>query len=382
MKTQIYLDHHSTTPVDERVLAAMLPYFREHFGNPSSQDHAFGWETSDAVKIARDQVASLIHTSSDEIIFTSGATESNNLAWMGLAKANPTKKHFITCAIEHSAILETARAMEASGYEVTVLSVDSVGKISVSDLEKAIRPDTLLVSIQTANNEVGTLQALREIGNLCKNKKVFFHTDAAQAGAWVPIDVEADGIDLLSLSAHKLYGPKGVGILYVRKNNPRVPLQAISFGGDQERGLRPGTLNVPGIVGMGEACKIARDEMADDAERIQALVELFWSELQKIYPKVSRNGDLKNRLPNNLHVSFPGLEAESIIQHLRFIAVSTGAACDSHKREASHVLRAMKLSADTIHSSLRFGLGRNTTREEITATVNRFREVLQKEMEK
>jgi cysteine desulfurase len=375
MKRPIYLDHHSTTPVDERVLAAMLPFFTAHFGNPSSQDHAFGWEAAEAVALAREEIAKFLNASPEEIIFTSGATESNNLAWLGLARAHPHKKHFITCAIEHSAILEVARDLESNGREVTILPVDAFGKIKLSDLENAIRPDTLLVSLQVANNEVGTVQASREIGKICQRKNVFFHTDAAQAGALVEIDVKSDGIDLLSLSAHKMYGPKGIGILYARKNNrtlPHLELKSILHGGYQERGLRPGTLNVPGIVGFAEACKIAARERTAERARMSELTELLWKKLQKIYPEAIRNGDASLRLPNNLHLSFVGLEAESILQNLRTLAISTGAACDSHKREPSHVLKAMSLSPSAIHSSLRFGLGRFTTVDEISEAADRM----------
>jgi cysteine desulfurase len=381
MKPPIYLDHHSTTPLDERVLAAMLPFFTAHFGNASSQDHSFGWEAAEAVAFARAEIAKFLHAEKDEIIFTSGATESNNLAWLGLARAHPTRKHFITCALEHSAILEIARDLSASGSEVTILPVDAFGNLSLSDLENAIRPDTLLVSLQFANNEVGTVQSIHEIGKICRRKNVFFHTDAAQACALLEIDVEACGIDLLSLSAHKMYGPKGIGILYARKNNPALPnlsLKSIFHGGYQERGLRPGTLNVPGIIGLAEACKIVARERKSECVRIGDLTELLWTKLQKIYPEAVRNGNPNSRLPNNLHISFIGLEAESILQNLRTVAVSTGAACDSHKREPSPILKAMGLTPGAIHSSLRFGLGRFTTLDDISETAARFDSVIRK----
>lgn len=362
----IYLDNHATTPVDPRVLERMLPYFTEHFGNAASRNHAYGWRAEEAADVARERVAELIGATGREIIFCSGATEANNLAILGAAEAYASKgKHLVTQATEHKAVLDPLRLLAKRGYSLTVLPVDAQGSVDPAAVRAAITDETILVSVMAVNNEIGTLQPVAEIGAVCKAAGVLFHTDAAQAAGRIPIAVERMGIDLLSLSGHKLYGPKGVGALYVRRRNPRVALRPLIHGGGHERGLRSGTLNVPGIVGLGEACHIAREEMAAESQRLAALRDRLWERLESRVDGISMNGHRTARHPGNLHVSFRGIEAEALIMGLREVAVSSGAACASATLEPSHVLRAIGLPEELARSSVRFGIGRFNTEAEV-----------------
>ena len=367
----IYLDHHATTPVDPRVLETMLPYFTRHFGNAASRNHAFGWTAEEAVEQARSQVAKLIGASAKEIVFTSGATESINLALKGAAEVYAGKgKHLVTTAVEHKATLDTCAYLESKGYRVTVLGVDRFGRIRPEDLEAALTPETIMVSLIHGNNEVGTLHDLAPLGEICRAKGVLFHVDAAQTLGKVPLDVEAMRIDLLSVSGHKLYAPKGVGALYVRRKNPRVRLAAQMHGGGHERGLRSGTLNVPGIVGLGKACAIAQEEMAEEAVRVAGLRDRLFRGLCDALPGVALNGHPTERLPGNLNVSFEGVAGENLMSGFTEIAVSSGSACTSASLEPSHVLTAMGIPDALIHGSIRFGLGRGTTEAEIDRTLD------------
>ncbi|HEX4797079.1 MAG TPA: cysteine desulfurase family protein [Humisphaera sp.] len=379
----MYLDYNATTPVDPRVFQAMAPYFTQVFGNAASKTHAYGRAADAAVTHARNQVAALLNVEQDdrlgarEIIWTSGATESNNLAIKGVAESYTDKgRHIITQATEHKAVLDPCNRLASRGYEITVLPVDSGGRVSPEQLAAAIRPDTILVSMMYANNETGAIQPIREIGRMCKERGVIFHSDATQAVGKIPVDVEADGIDLLSLSAHKIYGPKGVGALYVRKKNPRVRLSPLLDGGGHERGMRSGTLNVPGIVGLGLACEVARQDMASDRQRLAALRDRLQSALSQIVGPIVVNGDQDHRLPHVANLSFPGVDGMSLLNALEEIAVSSGSACSSASLEASHVLRAMGLSEDLAHSSLRFSLGRFTTSTEIEAVIDHFKKII------
>ncbi|HZD40415.1 MAG TPA: IscS subfamily cysteine desulfurase [Terriglobales bacterium] len=374
MKTPIYMDNHATTQVDPRVLEAMLPFFCEKYGNSSSRNHLFGWESEAAVDTARQQVAHAICASSPrEIVFTSGATESDNLAIKGVAEAYGQQgKHIVTCAAEHKAVLDSCRALEKKGWAVTYLPVDQTGRVDVEHLKQALTPKTILISIMGANNEIGTIQPIEEIGRLAKEKGILFHTDATQAIGKMPVHVERMGIDLLSLSAHKMYGPKGIGALYVRSSKPRVRLVSLIDGGGQERNLRSGTLNVPGIVGLGKACAIAVKEMASEGDRLRNLRERLQSGITSRLEEVIVNGHPSQRLPGNLNVSFPGVEGESLLMALKEIAVSTGSACTSASLEPSHVLRAIGLEERLAHASIRFGLGRFNTEEEVDYTVGRI----------
>lgn len=373
MKLPIYMDNHSTTPVDPRVFEAMVPYFTEKFGNAASRNHSFGWEAAEAVKKARREVAELIGAVPEEIIFTSGATESDNLAIKGVAEArNDTSvsfrargNHIITAAAEHRAVLDSCKRLEQQGFEVTYLPVDRHGRVDPDGVQRAITPHTILVTIMAANNEVGTLQPIAEIGRIARDHGVLFHTDAVQAAGKIPIHVEEMNVDLLSLSAHKMYGPKGVGALYVRRKNPEVHLAPLLDGGGHEQGLRSGTLNVPGIVGFGVACRIAAEEMAIESERLRRLRDRLQNGLFAELDEVHLNGHPTERLPNNLNLSFAYVDGETLLVGLSDIAVSTGAACTSAKLEPSHVLRAMRVSEDLAQSSLRFGLGRFNTEEEV-----------------
>jgi cysteine desulfurase len=382
-KLPVYLDNHATTAVDPRVLDAMLPYFGERFGNAASRSHEFGWKAEDAVENARGQIARLIHASPREIIFTSGATESNNLAIKGVAEAYRGKGNHIICqATEHKAVLDTCKRLETSGCEVTYLPVDPGGLIDLADLRGAITPNTILISIMYANNEIGVIQPIEAIGKIAKEKKVLFHVDAAQAVGRIPIDVEKDGIDLLSISAHKIYGPKGVGALYVRRKNPRVDLSAMIDGGGHERGMRSGTLNVPGIVGLGRACELCQKEMAEESERLRRLRDKLKDAITNGLEGTSINGSMDHRLPNNLNVSFAGVEGDALLMGINDVAVSSGSACTSATLEPSYVLRALGVPEDLAHSSIRFGLGRFNTDEEIEyaaarviETVKRLREL-------
>ncbi len=374
LKLPVYLDNHSTTPVDPRVMESMLPYFNEKFGNAASRNHAFGWEAEAAVDSARAEVARLIHASAREIVFTSGATESNNLAIKGAAEAYRDRgDHIVTCATEHRAVLDSCKAMERRGFKVTYLPVDRAGRLDLERLEAALTEKTILLSLMAANNEIGTLHPLKEIGRIAKKRNVLFHSDAAQAAGKIPLDVEEMGIDLLSISAHKMYGPKGIGALYVRSKGPRVNLKPIIDGGGHERGLRSGTLNVPGIVGFGKACEIARAEMPSEAERLTALRERLKDGLLRRLDEVYGNG-APERLPGNMNLSFAYIEGESLMMALKDIALSTGSACTTASLEPSHVLRALGLDENLIHASIRFGLGRFTTEEEIDYAIHRVAE--------
>jgi cysteine desulfurase len=364
---RIYLDHHSTTPCDPRVVDAMMPYFTTTFGNAASRTHAFGKAAADAVQRAREQIASLIHADPSEIVFTSGATESNNLAIKGVVDFYKTKgTHIITVATEHPAVLDVCRALEMEGRAtVKVLPVKPDGLIDLDQLKAAFRPETVLVSVMMANNEIGVLQPLDEIGRICREREVFLHTDAAQALGKLPINLESLSVDLMSMSAHKLYGPKGIGALYVRKRNPRVRLTPQIDGGGHENGLRSGTLPVPLIVGFGEACAIAGREMPEEANRILGLRERLRKQIFDAFNHVRLNGHLERRLPGNLNVSFEYVEGESLILGMAEVAVSSGSACASAKLEPSHVLHALGLNEPLARSSIRFGIGRFNTAEEI-----------------
>ena len=373
MKLPIYMDNHSTTQVDPRVIETMLPFFTEKFGNASSRNHVFGWDSEAAVDRAREQVASLIHAASPrEIVFTSGATESDNIAIKGIAEAYAQKgTHIITCAIEHKAVLDSCKSLERKGYRVTYLPVRANGLIDLDELRDALTDKTILISIMAANNEIGTIEPVREIGQIAKEKGILFHTDATQAVGKIPVNVEDMGIDLLSLTAHKIYGPKGVGALYVRSSKPQVKLGPLIEGGGQERGLRSGTLNVPGIVGLGKACEIAQQDLMADGERLTGLSQRLRTQIVGQLDEVSVNGDPLQRLPGNLHLSFAYIEGESLLMALKDIAVSTGSACTSASLEPSHVLRAIGLEEHLAHSSVRFGLGRFNTEEEVDYTAHR-----------
>jgi cysteine desulfurase len=367
------MDNHATTQVDPRVLAVMLPFFTEKFGNAASRNHTFGWESEAAVDSAREQIVRLIHARSPrEIVFTSGATESDNLAIKGVAQAYKEKgHHIITAVTEHKAVLDSCKALEKQGWRVSYLPVDRNGLIDLDQLRQAITKQTILISVMAANNEIGTIAPIREIGRIAKENGVLFHSDATQAVGKIPIDVEGMGIDILSITAHKMYGPKGVGALYVRASHPRVRLTPAIDGGGHEHGMRSGTLNVPGIVGLGAACAIARTEMAAESERLIALRERLRSGLFAGLDELRINGHATLRLPGNLNTSFAFVEGESLLMALKEIAVSTGSACTSASLEPSYVLRAIGVPDDLAHTSLRFGLGRFNTEEEVDFTVRR-----------
>jgi cysteine desulfurase len=370
--TAIYMDNHATTRPDPRVVEAMLPYLGEEYGNPASRTHSFGWRAEEAVNRARTQIARLINADPKEILFTSGATESNNLAIRGILRAASGRgDHLVTAATEHPAVLDVVRDAEEQGIRVTVLPVDRQGRVDAEEVSSAITPRTILVTLMAANNEVGTLLPIAAIGALCKERGVAFHTDAAQAAGRIPIDVQAAGVDLLSLSGHKMYGPKGVGALYVRRKNPRIIIEPVLRGGGQERGLRPGTLNVPGIVGLGAAAEIARASLQDEARTISGMRDRLEAGLVARVPDIVVNGHPVERLPNNLNVSFEGVEGEALLLALDGVAVSSGSACTSEKREPSHVLRAMGVSDTMAQTSLRFGLGRFNRDEEIDEVIER-----------
>lgn len=373
MKIPIYMDNHATTPVDPRVLSAMVPYFSERFGNAASRNHSFGWEAEAAVDEAREQIAHLIHAASPkEIVFTSGATESDNLAIKGVAYAYKDKgNHIITCVTEHKAVLDSCKALERQGYSVTYLPVDSCGLVTPEQVCDAITPKTILISIMAANNEVGTLHPVKEIGGIAKERGIIFHSDATQAVARVAVDVEEMGVDLLSMTAHKMYGPKGIGALYVRSKQPKVQLTAMVDGGGHERGMRAGTLNVPGIVAFGKACQIAQAELPEEAARLVGLRERLKEGIFGKLGQVYLNGHPTRRLPGNANISFAFVEGESLLMGLKEIAVSTGSACTSAALEPSHVLRAMGVREDLAHTSIRFGLGRFNTAEEVDYTIRR-----------
>lgn len=379
MKLPIYLDNHATTPVDPRVLDAMLPYFKDLFGNAASRNHSFGWEAEEAVEKARKQVASLIGATAKEIVFTSGATESNNLAIKGVAQMYAEKgNHIITAASEHKAVLDTCKHLEKEGCRVTYLPLRQDGLIDLDMLKESFTDKTILVSIMYANNEIGVLQPIREIGKMCKERGILFHTDMVQAAGKVPVNVIEDYIDLASISAHKLYGPKGVGALYVRRKSPRVQLTAQMDGGGHERGMRSGTLNVPGIVGLGEACAIAQKEMSEETLRLRALRDRLKDRLFSELDEVFINGSMEHRLPHNLNISFAYVEGESMLMGINDIAVSSGSACTSATLEPSYVLKSLGLGDDLAHSSIRFGIGRFNTQEEVDYVAGRVIEVVKK----
>lgn len=359
------MDCHSTTPVDPRVLEAMLPYFTEQFGNAASKSHSFGWKAEEAVEEAREEVARLIGATAREIVWTSGATEADNLAVKGVARFHAGKgRHLVTTAIEHKAVLDSMAALSREGFEITVLPVSGEGIVDPEAVRSALRPDTVLVSVMHANNEVGTVQPVEEIGRITRERGVLFHTDAVQSVGRIPFDVESSGADLVSLTAHKMYGPKGVGALYVRRR-PRARLVAQIDGGGHERGYRSGTLNVPGIVGFGRAAALARDEMPAEAPRILALRERMQRAILTGLDRVVVNGSLEHRLPGNLNVSFEHVEGEALMIAMKDVAVSSGSACTSASLEPSYVLRAMGVADDMAHASIRFGLGRFNTEEEV-----------------
>eukprot|EP01098_Paradermamoeba_levis_P012832 TRINITY_DN5700_c0_g1_i1.p1 TRINITY_DN5700_c0_g1~~TRINITY_DN5700_c0_g1_i1.p1 ORF type:complete len:495 (+),score=181.82 TRINITY_DN5700_c0_g1_i1:45-1487(+) len=369
-KRAIYLDMQATTPVDPRVLDAMLPHLTEQFGNPHSRTHSYGWESAEAVELARSQVAKLIKADPKEIIFTSGATESNNLAIKGIAHFyKQQKKHIITTQTEHKCVLDSCRYLQQEGFEVTYLPVHANGLVDLKKLEEAIRPDTGIISVMAVNNEIGVVQPLAEIGKLCRKKKVFFHTDIAQAAGKIPIDVNEMNIDVASISGHKLYGPKGIGALYARRK-PRVRLEPIFSGGGQERGLRSGTLPTPLVVGLGAACDIALQEMERDNKRIEQLFERLYKGITSKLEHVYLNGDLTQRYHGNLNLSFAYVEGESLLMALKQVACSSGSACTSASLEPSYVLRALGVEEDLAHTSIRFGIGRFTTEKEIDFTID------------
>jgi cysteine desulfurase len=372
-KSPIYLDYQATTPTDPRVVDAMLPYFTEIFGNPHSRHHRYGRDAEEAVEKARAQVAHIIGANEKEIIFTSGATESNNLAIKGVAHFYRDKKrHIITCVTEHKCVLDSCRHLELEGFEVTYLPVGKNGLIDLEQLRAAITDDaTTLVSIMAVNNEIGVVQPLAEIGRLCREKKAFFHTDAAQAVGKIPLDVEAMRIDLMSISGHKIYGPKGIGALYLRRR-PRVRLEALISGGGQERGMRSGTLPTPLCVGLGEACRIAEAEMGAEAGRLHALRDRMLTKFTEQLAEIYLNGDLQHRVPGNLNLSFAHVEGEALMMGIEDLAVSSGSACTSASLEPSYVLRALGAEEELAHSSLRIGLGRFTTEEEVDYAVDRI----------
>ena len=373
----IYLDYSSTTPIDPRGADKMIPYLREQFGNPASRSHMYGWEAEKAVEEAREHVAALVNADSREIIWTSGATEGNNLAIKGAAHFYKTKgKHIITVKTEHKAVLDTVRELERQGFEATYLQPGDNGLITIEQLKEAIRPDTILVSVMWVNNEIGVIQPMDEIGELCRSKGIIFHSDAAQATGKTPIDLEKTKVDLVTFTAHKTYGPKGVGALYVRRK-PRVRIEAQMHGGGHERGLRSGTLATHQIVGMGEAFRIAKEEMAIEIPRMQALRDRLAKGLQEI-EEVYVNGDMQHRVPHNLNISFNYVEGESLIMAIKGIAVSSGSACTSASLEPSYVLRALGRSDELAHSSIRFTFGRFTTEEDVDFTIDLLKKKVQK----
>ena len=379
MKLPIYMDNHATTRTDPRVLDAMLPYFAESFGNAASRNHEFGWVAEQAVEQARSQIAKLIGASAKEIIFTSGATESDNLAIKGVAEMYREKgDHIITQATEHKAVLDSCKRLEKHGFRVTYLPVQKDGRIDLDDLKRAIDDKTILVTIMAANNEIGVLQPIREIGALCHERGVLFHSDAVQAIGKVPFSVIDDNVDIASISAHKFYGPKGVGALYVRRKNPRVQLVAQIDGGGHERGMRSGTLNVPGIVGLGKACELAGAEMANEAVKLAALRARLKTAIMGQLDEVYINGSMDHRLPGNLNLSFAYVEGESLLMGINDVAVSSGSACTSATLEPSYVLKALGAGDDLAHSSIRFGIGRFNTEAEVDYVAKRVVDTVQR----
>ncbi len=379
MKTPIYLDNHATTAVDPRVLDAMVPYFTLNFGNAASRNHSFGWTAEQAVEHARKQVADLIGANPKEIIFTTGATESNNLAIKGVAEMYAEKgNHIITVATEHKAVLDTCKHLEKRGCKVTYLALKEDGLVDLDALRAAITDKTILVSIMYANNEIGVIQPVAEIGKICKERGVLYHSDGVQAVGKVPVNVINDNIDLLSITAHKMYGPKGVGALYVRRKSPRVQITAQMDGGGHERGMRSGTMNVPGIVGLGQAAELCRQEMAEESKRLSHLRDKLKDKLMNELDETFINGSMEHRLPHNLNISFAYVEGESLLMGINDIAVSSGSACTSATLEPSYVLKALGVGDDLAHTSIRFGLGRFTTEAEVDYAANRIIDVVRK----
>jgi cysteine desulfurase len=379
MQLPIYMDNHATTRLDPRVLAAMMPYLTDVYGNAASRSHGFGWSADQAVETARAQVAKLIGASAREIVFTSGATESDNLAITGVVQALGGRGHVVTQATEHNAVLDTCRWLEKQGCRVTILPVDAEGSMRLDDLRAAMDDEKpVLVTILAANNAIGTLQPIDAIGTLCRERGVLFHTDAAQAVGKIPLDVNRSSIDLLSISGHKIYGPKGVGALYIRRRNPRVTLAEQMHGGGHERGMRSGTLNVPGIVGLGAACEIAGAELEAEAARLTALRDRLQAKIEAGLDRVQVNGAKVRRLPGNLNMTFEHVDSETLMMGLKDVALSSGSACTSAKIEPSHVLRAIGLSGEQAHSSIRFGLGRFNTEEEVDYVAERLVDVVKK----
>src|SRR5450432_1782121 len=379
MKTPIYLDNHATTPVDPRVLDSMIPYFTLNFGNAASRNHSFGWTAEQAVEHARKQVADLIGANPKEIIFTSGATESNNLAIKGVAEMYAEKgNHIITAATEHKAVLDTCKHLEKRGWKITYLALKEDGLVDLDQLRAAITDKTILVSIMYANNEIGVVQPVAEIGKMCRERGVLFHTDGVQAIGKIPVNVIKDGIDLMSISGHKFYGPKGVGALYVRRRSPRVQLTAQIDGGGHERGMRSGTLNVTGIVGIGAAAEVCMKEMAEESKRLSGLRDRLKDRILASLDEVYINGTMESRLPHNLNISFAYVEGESLLMGINDIAVSSGSACTSATLEPSYVLKALGVGDDLAHTSIRFGLGRFNTEEEVDYVAGRVIEVVRK----
>ena len=380
MKLPIFLDNHSTTPMDPRVLDEMLPYFVEKFGNAASRNHAFGWEAEEAVNHARERIATLINADTKEIVFTSGATESDNLAIKGVLEMYKEKgTHIITSSTEHRAVLDTAKSLEAKGLAtVTYLPVDKYGMVKPEDVQNAITDKTILISVMLANNEIGTINPIQDIGKIAKAKGILFHCDATQGVGKIPVDVQSMGIDLMSFSSHKIYGPKGIGALYVRKKNPRVRLVAQMDGGGHERGMRSGTLPVPLIVGFGKACELCGEEMSTEAARIRAMRDRLQAAITEGLEESYLNGHPTERLPGNLNISFAYVEGESLLMGMKDIALSSGSACTSATLEPSYVLRALGVGVELAHSSIRFGIGRFNTDEEIDYTINKVMEIVTK----
>ena len=376
---RIYLDNQATTPIDPQVFSAMEPWLKDKFGNAASRNHTYGWEAKEIIDISRENVAHIIGASPKEIIFTSGATEANNIALQGAAHFNKGNgNHIITLKTEHKAVLDICDYLGKEGFEITYLAVQKDGLVDIVKLQESIRPDTIMVSVMHANNEIGVIQPIIKIGQVCKLNKIIFHVDAAQSVGKIPIDINKMGIDLLSISAHKMYGPKGVGALYIRRKNPRVQLQPIMYGGGHEMGIRSGTLAVHNIVGLGKACEISKNVMIKESNRIKVLRDKLITMIQQNIPKTIINGNLERRLHGNLNMSFPGANNEEIIASMPDIAISSGAACTSSTMEASHVLLALGLSKQKAYSSLRFGIGRFNTSKEIEVVANSIVHCLQK----
>jgi cysteine desulfurase len=379
VRLPIYMDNHATTPVDPRVLEEMLPYFSDKFGNAASRNHVFGWVAEEAVEQARERIAKLVGANTKEIIFTSGATESDNLAIKGVAEMYREKgNHIITAVTEHKAVLDTGKRVEKYGFRVTYLPVMKDGLVDMDDLKRAMDDKTILVTLMAANNEIGVLQPIAEIGKLCHERGVLFHSDATQAVGKIPIDVQKMGIDLMSISGHKMYGPKGVGALYVRRKNPRVQVSPIIDGGGHERGMRSGTLNVPGIVGLGKACAICHEEMPQESKRLSGLRDRLKDKIMGELDEVYLNGSMEHRLPNNLNISFAYVEGESLLMGINDIAVSSGSACTSATLEPSYVLKALGTGDDLAHSSIRFGIGRFNTEAEVDYVADRVIDVVRR----